>query len=153
MPNLFYTYKQFYFKVFSLVNKVKQFQILLCITNNSIKHQLFIQTHLNISNNPFQHKHIGSYQVLPLRDRVDRGVMAMKFYSTNPKAPALLKTHHPIFFVSYPGYSLGESYSSLMQSVYSAFPAHWATGHSLGESYPSAEMQSVYSTAPADWAR
>ena len=25
-------------------------------------------------------------------------------------------------------------------------------GHSLGESYPSAEMQSVYSTAPADWA-
>ena len=25
-------------------------------------------------------------------------------------------------------------------------------GHSLGESYPSAEVQSVYSTAPADWA-
>ena len=25
-------------------------------------------------------------------------------------------------------------------------------GHSLGDSYPSAEMQSVYSTAPADWA-
>ena len=25
-------------------------------------------------------------------------------------------------------------------------------GHSLGKSYPSAEMQLVYSTAPADWA-
>ena len=25
-------------------------------------------------------------------------------------------------------------------------------GHSLGESYPSAEMQTVYSTAPANWA-
>ena len=25
-------------------------------------------------------------------------------------------------------------------------------GHSLGESYPSAEVQLVYSTAPADWA-
>ena len=25
-------------------------------------------------------------------------------------------------------------------------------GHSLGGSYPSAEVQSVYSTAPADWA-
>ncbi len=24
-------------------------------------------------------------------------------------------------------------------------------GHSLGGSYPSAEVQSVYSTAPADW--
>ena len=27
------------------------------------------------------------------------------------------------------------------------------TGHSLGESYTSAEMQSVYSAAPADWAK
>ena len=27
------------------------------------------------------------------------------------------------------------------------------SGHSLGESYPSAEMQSVYSTAIADWTR
>ena len=26
------------------------------------------------------------------------------------------------------------------------------SGHSLGGSYPSAEVQSVYSTAPADWA-
>ena len=26
------------------------------------------------------------------------------------------------------------------------------TGHSLGKSYPSAEMQSVYSTAPDNWA-
>ena len=26
-------------------------------------------------------------------------------------------------------------------------------GHSLAESYPSAEVQSVYSTARADWAR
>ena len=31
--------KQFYFKLFSLVNKSKWFQILLCITNSSIKHQ------------------------------------------------------------------------------------------------------------------
>ena len=28
-----------------------------------------------------------------------------------------------------------------MQFVCSAIPANWATGHSLGESYPSAEMQ------------
>ena len=39
-----------------------------------------------------------------------------------------------------------------MQSVYSTAPANWATRHSLGKSYPSAEMQSVYSTAPANWA-
>ena len=43
---------------------------------------------------------------------------------------------------------------------YSAFPEASASdclmsypGHSLEESYPTAEMQLVYSTAPADWAR
>ena len=39
-----------------------------------------------------------------------------------------------------------------MQPVYSTVQADWATGHSLGDAYPSAEMQSVYSIAPADWA-
>ena len=39
--------KHFYFKLFSLVNKVKWFQELLCITNNSLKHKSFIQTQLN----------------------------------------------------------------------------------------------------------
>ena len=34
--------KQFYFKQFNLViNKVQWFQVLQCITHNSIKHQLF----------------------------------------------------------------------------------------------------------------
>ena len=33
--------------------------------------------------------------------------------------------------------------------MYSAAPVDWATGHSLKESYPSAEMQSVYSAGPA----
>ena len=40
--------KQFYFKQFSLVNKVEWSQLLLCITNNSIKHQSFIYTQLNV---------------------------------------------------------------------------------------------------------
>ena len=40
--------KHFYFKLFSLVNKVKWFQVLLYIMNNSIKYQLFIYTQLNV---------------------------------------------------------------------------------------------------------
>ena len=40
--------KHFYFKLFSLVNIVKWFQVLLCITNNSIKDQSFIYTQLNV---------------------------------------------------------------------------------------------------------
>ena len=39
---------------------------------------------------------IGPYQVLLLQARVDLGAMAMKGYSTFPKAPALLEPHHQI---------------------------------------------------------
>ena len=39
---------------------------------------------------------IGPYQVLPLRARVDLGVMKIKAYSALPKAPALLEPHHHI---------------------------------------------------------
>ena len=35
-------------------------------------------------------------QVIPLWDRVNLGVIAMKGYSTFPKAPALLEPHHQI---------------------------------------------------------
>ena len=40
--------------------------------------------------------YIRPYQVLPLRARVDLGAMAMKGYSTFPKALALLEPHHQI---------------------------------------------------------
>ena len=45
---------------------------------------------------------IGPYQVLPLRDRVDREAMAMKGHSTFPKAPDL----KPDYLVLYRGHSL-----------------------------------------------
>ena len=41
---------------------------------------------------------IGPYQVLPLQVRVDQGAIAMKGYSTFPKAPALLQPHHEIVY-------------------------------------------------------
>ena len=37
---------------------------------------------------------IGPYQVLPLRDRMDLGAIAVKGYSAFPKTPALLEPHH-----------------------------------------------------------
>ena len=63
--------------------------------------------------------------MVPLRARVDVGVMAIKEYSAFPKAPALLEPHHQIFSV-------------ISRALVG------------GGSYPSAEKQSVYSTAPAD---
>ena len=66
--------------------------------------------------------------MLPLWATVDLGAMAIKGYSTFPKAPALLEPHHQIIYCH-------------IQDT------RWGGG-----SYPSAEKQSVYSTAPADWA-
>ena len=66
----------------------------------------------------------GPYQLLPLKARVDLGAMAIK---GNPHSP--------------------KPYWNLTIRLFCVIP-----GHSLGESYPSAEKQSVYSTAPPDWA-
>ena len=46
--------KQFYFKQFSLINKVKWLQVLLWITNNSIKHKSFMHIQLNVKTVLFQ---------------------------------------------------------------------------------------------------
>ena len=100
--------EQFYFKEFS--KKVKWFQVLLWITNNSIKHHSFVYTELNENTVIFQIiqfsltaqfkcqtvPYIGPYQVLPLWAWVELGAMAMKVYSVFPKASALLKPDHQI---------------------------------------------------------
>ena len=100
---------------------------MLCITNNSIKHQSFFYRQLNHQTVLFQtiqfsmsfvcaqfkcqtvlfYPLIGPSQVLLLWTRVDLGVMAMKGYSKFTKAWASPSD----CFVSYPGHSLGESYS------------------------------------------
>ena len=54
MSKQFKCQKQFYFKLFSLVNKVKWFQVLLCTLNNSIKHHLFFYTQFNVKTVLFQ---------------------------------------------------------------------------------------------------
>ena len=64
--------------------------------------------------------------MLPLWARVDLGAMTIKGYSTFPKAPDITGTSPS---------------DCLVPNL----------GHSLGVSYPSAEVQSVYSTATANW--
>ena len=90
-------------------------QIFLSVTNNSIKHQTFVYRQLNDQTVLFltfrlksfaciHFKYqtvlfdpkIGSYQVLPLRARVDLEAIAMKGYSAFSKAHALQEPHHRI---------------------------------------------------------
>ena len=91
---------------------VKWFQVLLCITNNSIKHQSFVYTQVNdqtvlVQTIQFSIGHLFAhslnvkqfnltFQVLSLRVRVDLGEMAMKRYSAFSKAPVLLEPPHQI---------------------------------------------------------
>ena len=94
---------------------VKWFQVLLYISNNSIKNPSFVYAQLNdqivlFLTIQFSLRHlfalslnvktvlldpqIGPYLVLPLRARMDLGEMAVKGYSAFLKAPALLEPHH-----------------------------------------------------------
>ena len=98
-------------------------RLLLCITNNSIKHQSFIYTYLNnsVKYKPFGCTHfkcqivlfnpeLGPYHVLPHRVRMDLGARAMKGYFAFPKAHLLLEPHQQIFSVI-SGHALMRSYS------------------------------------------
>ena len=59
------------------LHTVKQFQVLLCITNNLIKHQSFVYTLLKYQTVLFD-REIGPYQMLPVKARVDLGAIARK---------------------------------------------------------------------------
>ena len=87
--------------------------------------------------------------MLPLQVSVDLGVVAIKEYSAFPKAHALLKPHHQIALCHITRTLVG-GVLHLGRDPVGVFcsPSHWATGHSLGESYTSAKIQSVYSAAP-----
>ena len=73
-----------------------------CITNDSIKHQLFVSTQLNAQTVQFQTFHVefictqfkclfdpqmGPFHELPLRAGMDLGIIAMNRYSAFPKDP------------------------------------------------------------------
>ena len=101
--------KHIYFKLFSLVNKDKWSEVLLCIANNPIKLQSFIYTELNFKTVLFQKiqfcvstrfSSIWSIDrtlsgAKTLRQR-DLETMAMKGFSAFLKSPILLEPHHHI---------------------------------------------------------
>ena len=121
------------------------FQVLLCITKNSMKHQLYIYTQLNDQTVLFQtiqfststqfkcqtvlfDPWIGHYQVLPHQASAELGAMAMMEWIAISKAPASQE----------PRYQIIQCHIQV---------TCW------GEYYPSAEMLSMYFPALANWAK
>ena len=150
--------KQFYFKQFDLirVNKVEWFQVLLCIINNSVKHQslvytiqttniitqffLYARLHLKqfyfslASLHSLNVKNTSSWPIdrtlsgATTPDQTGHGSIGNKGVLRIPQSSSITGTSPSDFLVSY-------------------------SGHSLGEFYPFPGVQSVDSAAPADWAK
>ena len=82
----------------SKTNLFKQFTISVstqfqCEKQFYFKQFILAQVHSLFLTDPL----LSPYQVLLLQVIVDLGEMAMKGYTTFPKAPALLEPHHQIF--------------------------------------------------------
>ena len=123
--------------------KIQWFQVLLCITNNSIKHQSFVYTQLNNQTVLFQ-----TIQ------------FSMSFVCTQSICQSVLfdpwiRRYHSgtewtwnrLQWRDTPHSLKLERYRSLTIRFFNVIARTLVVG---GSSYPSAEMQSVYSTAPAD---
>ena len=63
--------------------------------------------------------------MLPVQARVELRMMAMKWYSAYPKAPALLEPHHQIVYSQIQDTGRRGSYP--FELVYSTAPTDWAT--------------------------
>ena len=138
-------------------------QVLICITNNSIKHQSSIYTQLNIKTVLFQTIQLSISTQFSSIMTIDRnlsgattpGQRRTKSYCHKgelhipPKLPHQWNLNIRLLsIISRIRVGGGRSYPSVkMQSVYSTAPADRARGHSLRESCPFAVLQSVSSTA------
>ena len=146
----------FYFKQFSFAQvKVKWIQVLLCITNNSIKHQSSVYSQLNVKTDQFQAiqfriNHLLAHSV---NDRVYRLNVKQFIW---PIDKTLSGANTPGQNVT--GSDGIEVVLHILQgsSITRAFPSDCLMSYlrcSLELSYSSAAMKSVCFTAPADWAK
>ena len=124
-----------------LLRTVKWFQVLLCITNHSIKPQLFLYTQLNDQKVLFltiQFSMI-TLDVKQFYLPIDRTLSGA---TTPGQSGPGSEDNEGALRILQSSSITGESLSNCLMS---------SRGHSFGEvgSHPSVEIQSVYSTAPA----
>ena len=115
-----------------------RFQVLLCITNNSIKHQSFVYTQLNDQTILFLTIQFGhSWNVKP----IDRTLLGA---TTPGQSGHGSYGNEGVLYISQ-----SSKTGVLLSDSFVLYPEHtWGRG----QSYPSAGMQLVYSTVPGNWA-
>ena len=109
--------------LFSLVNKVKWFKVLLCITINLIKHQSFVYTQLNDQTVLFQIIQFSIWTQYKCQSSIwpiDRTFSVANTLGLSgpwsngnkgilriPQSSSIIRALASDYFVSYPGHSLG----------------------------------------------
>ena len=114
---------------------------MLCITNNSVKQQLFIYTQLNVKTVIFQTIQFN---------------ISTQFSSVWPIEKTVSGATTPVQSGLGRNGNKGVLHIPKSSSIAWALPSDCLvtyTGHSLGEFYFSAGMQSVYSAASDDWVK
>ena len=128
--------KPFYFKLFSLINKVKWFQVSLPITYSSIQHQSFIYTHLNVKTVLFQSIQFSLSMHFSSVWHIDRTLLG----ATNTGQ-------------SWPRSNYNEEILNIppSSSITAVSPSDCLVlylGHTFGESFPSAESRCIQLPQP-----
>ena len=123
-------------------------QVLLCITNNSIKHQSFAYTKLNDQTVLFLTIHFCISHLFALSLNVKQF-----YWPINKKGS--IRCYHSKSEWTWEWWQWKRTPHSLKLLTIRLFHVISKTliGGGEGVSYSSAEMQSVYSTAPATWAK
>ena len=145
MPNPVYTYILDIYDLETQVKKVKWFQVLLCITNNSIKHQSFIYSQLNDETVLFLTIQFSISHFFAL------SLFVKQFYLTYRYDP--IRCHHSEWSWEWWQWK-GTPHSPKLQHYWSLTIGLINVISSTlieGEFYPSAEMQLVYSTVLISW--
>ena len=114
------------------MHTVYYFQVLLCISDNLIKHESFVFPQNSISNNSLWDKY--TVYICDL----------IRCYFLGQSGPGS-DGNKGLLYIPQSFIIAGASPSDCLVSCHNP-------GHSLGESYLSAEMQLVYSAAPTNWA-
>ena len=126
---------------------------MLCVTNNSVKHQSFIYTQLNVKAVLFQ---TIQFRLSTQFQRQTVLFQAIQF-SISTHFSSFRTIDRTQSNATTPGQSEPESDSNEgVLHIARASPSDCLDsypGHSLGEFYFSAKMQSVYSTAATNWTK